>query len=265
MGLVTKPHTFSTGGTILASEHNSNLDTLYTLVNGNIEAANLANGAVTENKIADDSVATAKIQDASITAAKLAAAVQADIDAKLPKDGTGLMTGPLKIQHSSPRVELYDTDTVDKNYRMRIDGDDLQMQVMTDAGVGSGVIMQYDLANNDMKLRINNTLQVPVGIQELLNSSNAKIHVGRVNSTGTIQANSPSGWTASRTSAGVYQVTMSPALSGTAYFVFAQLLIASAGYSTYTAVVDADTFQVETFDASGHADASFLFLVFDLN
>ena len=42
MALITKPYTFSNGATIIASEHNSNLDTLYNLVNGGLDTANLS-------------------------------------------------------------------------------------------------------------------------------------------------------------------------------------------------------------------------------
>jgi hypothetical protein len=74
MGLVTKPHTFLTGGTILASEVNADFDTLYTLVNGNIEAANIASGAVGENELAALAVTNAKVSaSAAIAMSKLAA------------------------------------------------------------------------------------------------------------------------------------------------------------------------------------------------
>jgi|GEM_PF-2980581 hypothetical protein len=55
MGLVTKTNTYTAGSTILASEVNTNEDTLYTLVNGNIENANVkAGAAIAESKIAFD-------------------------------------------------------------------------------------------------------------------------------------------------------------------------------------------------------------------
>lgn len=52
MGLVTKTKTFSSGETIQAADHNNNLDTLYTLVNGQIDNANIKSGAgIVESKI----------------------------------------------------------------------------------------------------------------------------------------------------------------------------------------------------------------------
>ena len=52
MGLVSKTKTFSSGETIQAADHNSNFDTLYTLVNGNIENANIKSSAgIVESKI----------------------------------------------------------------------------------------------------------------------------------------------------------------------------------------------------------------------
>lgn len=62
MGLINKPFTFSAGGTIIASQHNSNFDTVYNLVNGSLSTANLSATAgivdtqlaqiVTANKVA---------------------------------------------------------------------------------------------------------------------------------------------------------------------------------------------------------------------
>ena len=45
MSLIVKNNTFSTGATILASEHNDNFDTIYNDYNGNITNANIAAGA----------------------------------------------------------------------------------------------------------------------------------------------------------------------------------------------------------------------------
>lgn len=41
MGLISKTYTFSTGATIVAAEHNTNFDTLYDEINGNLDAANI--------------------------------------------------------------------------------------------------------------------------------------------------------------------------------------------------------------------------------
>jgi hypothetical protein len=41
MALITKTYTFSAGATILASEHNTNLNTLYNWANGNVDNANI--------------------------------------------------------------------------------------------------------------------------------------------------------------------------------------------------------------------------------
>lgn len=45
MALITKTYTFSNGATIFASEHNTNFDTVYDLVNGNLTNENIATGA----------------------------------------------------------------------------------------------------------------------------------------------------------------------------------------------------------------------------
>jgi hypothetical protein len=84
MGVITKPNTYVAGSTILASEVNANEDTLYTLVNGNIENANIKaaaaiaysklnlTGAILAADLATDAVETAKIKDANVTTAKIA-------------------------------------------------------------------------------------------------------------------------------------------------------------------------------------------------
>ena len=52
MGLITKPNTFSSGATIVASEHNDNYDTLYNLVNGTIDNDNIsASAAILGSKL----------------------------------------------------------------------------------------------------------------------------------------------------------------------------------------------------------------------
>ena len=45
MGLVSKPYTFSAGASIIASEHNSNFDTIYNSHNGNISNSNISTSA----------------------------------------------------------------------------------------------------------------------------------------------------------------------------------------------------------------------------
>lgn len=53
MSIIVKPFTFSAGGTIIASDHNSNYDTIYNDYNGNITNANLASGAaIADTKLA---------------------------------------------------------------------------------------------------------------------------------------------------------------------------------------------------------------------
>ena len=53
MGLVSKGHTFSAAQTIVASEHNTNFDTLYNLANGAIDNDNLsASASIANSKLA---------------------------------------------------------------------------------------------------------------------------------------------------------------------------------------------------------------------
>ncbi len=83
MGLVTKPFTFTNGATIIASEHNSNFDVLYSEVNGNLSNANISGSAgIIDSKLATISTA-GKVAGSAITTA-------------LTSTGAG-MTGEIKM------------------------------------------------------------------------------------------------------------------------------------------------------------------------
>lgn len=67
MALVTKTYTFTAGTTIVASEHNTNFDTLYNLVNGNIDNANVkASAGIVDSKLAQITTA-GKVSGAALT------------------------------------------------------------------------------------------------------------------------------------------------------------------------------------------------------
>lgn len=65
--LVTKSYTFTAGAVIIASEHNSDFDVLYSLVNGNIENVNISSGAaITDSKL-DQITSASKVSGAALT------------------------------------------------------------------------------------------------------------------------------------------------------------------------------------------------------
>ena len=65
MALISKPYTFTVGATIVASEHNSNFDTIYQDYNGNITNANLsASAAILDSKLAQITTASKIAGDA---------------------------------------------------------------------------------------------------------------------------------------------------------------------------------------------------------
>lgn len=67
MSVISKPYTFSAGATIIASEHNSNFDTIYNEFNGNITNSNIASGAaIVDTKLAQITTAS-KVSGAAIT------------------------------------------------------------------------------------------------------------------------------------------------------------------------------------------------------
>lgn len=69
MALITKPNTFSAGATIVAAEHNSNFDTIYSEFNGSISAANIDPSAnIADTQLAQITTAN-KVSLTALTAA----------------------------------------------------------------------------------------------------------------------------------------------------------------------------------------------------
>ena len=60
-GTVTKTYTFSSGDVVSASKINTNFDTLYTLVNGNLDDNNIS--GISGSKITSGTVAAARIDN----------------------------------------------------------------------------------------------------------------------------------------------------------------------------------------------------------
>lgn len=79
MAVISKPNTFSAGGSIIASEHNSNFDTIYNEFNGSITNANISGSAA---------IADTKLDQIS-TASKVAGDALTDL-ANIPS-GAGLI------------------------------------------------------------------------------------------------------------------------------------------------------------------------------
>jgi hypothetical protein len=66
MGLIVKLYTFTSGATIVASEHNSNFDVVYNEINGNLDNTNIkANAAIDSSKIGAITAAS-KVSGASM-------------------------------------------------------------------------------------------------------------------------------------------------------------------------------------------------------
>jgi hypothetical protein len=68
MATIAKPHTFSAGGSIIASHHNSNFDLIYTEFNGNISNSNIDSSAsIADTKLSQISTAS-KVSGAALSA-----------------------------------------------------------------------------------------------------------------------------------------------------------------------------------------------------
>lgn len=85
MATISKPNTFTAGTVIVASEHNSNFDTIYNDYNGNITNANIASGAaIADTKLAQISTASKVTGDALTSLANVPSAAGNLPSANLP-------------------------------------------------------------------------------------------------------------------------------------------------------------------------------------
>jgi hypothetical protein len=145
VGLVTKPHTFTPSTTVLSSEVNANFDAIYNVVNGNIEAANIASGAVGEAELAANAVTNSKVSSsAAIALSKLAALT---VSKAAVTDASGVLTtsavtatelGHLAGVTSAIQTQLTALDT-DKLNAADYTAADVLTKVSTVDGTGSGL------------------------------------------------------------------------------------------------------------------------------
>ena len=88
-GTVTKTYTFSSGEVVSASKFNTNFDTLFTLVNGNLDNNNIS--GISGSKITSGTVAAARIDNldgSKITSGTVAAARIDNLSASMITSGT---------------------------------------------------------------------------------------------------------------------------------------------------------------------------------
>ena len=88
-GTVSKTYTFSSGEVVSASKFNTNFDTLFTLVNGNLDDSNIS--GISGSKITSGTVAAARIDNldgSKITSGTVAAARIDNLSASMITSGT---------------------------------------------------------------------------------------------------------------------------------------------------------------------------------
>ncbi len=135
MALIIKQYTFSSGATIIASEHNSNLDIIYNDYNGNITNVNLSGSAnISDTKLAQittaNKVATSAITDGDIDLAKVTCDSTHYEEGSAPS--TAASEGALYTKDTGGQPELF--------YREESDGD--EVQITTGGVVNGGVQVQ---------------------------------------------------------------------------------------------------------------------------
>jgi len=122
MALISKTHTFSAGATIIASEHNTNFDTIYNDYNGNITNANCAAGmGLVDTKLAQITTSSKVSFSALISGSNpinenkgddIASATTTDIGAAngnyVDVTGTTTITGLGTVQAGTRRIIQFD-------------------------------------------------------------------------------------------------------------------------------------------------------------
>lgn len=95
MGLVSKTYTFSAGAVIVAAQHNTNFDTLYSLVNGNVDTNNIsATASIVDTQLAQITTAN-KVSGTAITTGNIATSGSIAITS------TATTTNPFQVIASS--------------------------------------------------------------------------------------------------------------------------------------------------------------------
>lgn len=139
MAIVSKNYTYATGAVIVAAEQNANLDTLYNLVNGNIDNANISgSAAIAYAKLA----LTNGIMNSDInTSAAIVDTKLAQITTASKVSGTAI-TGLASVPSGAGVLPIANiaTGTPTGSKYVRDDG---TLQTITVAPVTSNVLFQY--------------------------------------------------------------------------------------------------------------------------
>jgi hypothetical protein len=112
MALIVKPFTFSAGGTIFASDHNSNYDTVYNLVNGNIDNTNLSASAAIPDTMLNQLTTAQKVSATTFT--NLASITTAAGTIPVFNLPTGTSANQLVVLNSSAQLPAVDGSLLTK-------------------------------------------------------------------------------------------------------------------------------------------------------
>jgi len=176
MALISKPNTFSAGATIIASEHNSNFDTIYNDYNGNITNANLSGTAgITDANLAQITTAS-KVSWTAVTGFTIDGSIQFMVDGggSVITTGTkGIMTIPFACTLTGWTMlsDISCTATMDVNRQTyanydaaptsivggssvptittAVKGQDLDIANWTSVAIAAGDVLEFDVDTNN--------------------------------------------------------------------------------------------------------------------
>lgn len=268
MGTIVKPYTFTGGTPALASEVNSNFDTIVTAINGNLDAANLANNAVGENELQDNAVATNKIAGLAVTEAKIGAAAVTNTKLGLLSVATGniqddAVTQPKIGPGAVGSTELASTAVTNaKLGLLAVATGNLQDDAVTQPKIGPAAVGNTELATDAVtNVKVSSSAAIAFSKMAALTASRLLVSNGSgvvtpaagnivdmwtmrfsVNSGGTpTYYINPGSWTVSRVSTGVYTVTHNLNSSNLTYFTTVDGNYDSQGLIIYAVEAGANT------------------------
>lgn len=245
MSVVVLPNTITPNTPASATEVQANFDAIATIVNGNLDSANLKDDAVTASKLADDAVGTINVSNGAITTDKLAAA----------------SVTAAKIASKAVGVSLLADGAVTT---AKLTDDSVTQAKIADSAVGSSQLASGAVTSGKVGNTAVDTANLVAGavtpdktsFLPQLTSSSEGVFVGRVKADGSATT-LPAGWTSSKLSTGVYTITFTG--SGT-YVALACVNTNSA--NMIDTVQSTSSFVVEIYDANEtREDKAFSFIV----
>ena len=212
MGLLTFPYTMTAGELAQASKVQGDFDAIATILNGAVDADNLADGAVTQGKLATDSVTTAKIADGTLTNSKIASAAAIALSKLAAVTASRALvsdSGGAIVPSAVTAAEVGYLDGVTSAIQTQLNGKQANIAVTANralASNGSGAVAASAVTATELGYLDGVTSAVQDQLDSKIGTSNVgAVHAGYVNSDASAHT-TPAGWLVAHVDTGRYLV-----------------------------------------------------------